>query len=57
MEILFADLKRVLKLRQLGLCGFSGAHDFLLAATVQNLRRMAQWLYAACSLKIKPNTA
>lgn len=58
VEILFADLKRVLKLRQLGLCGFSGAHnEFLLAATVQNLRRMTQWLYKACSLKIKPKTA
>lgn len=45
VEILFAHLKRVLKLRQLRLRGFSGAHDeFLLAATVQNLRRMAQWL-------------
>jgi transposase len=45
VEILFAHLKRVLKLRQLRLRGMSGAHDeFLLAATVQNLRRMAQWL-------------
>jgi hypothetical protein len=45
VEILFAHLKRVLKLRQLRLRGMSGAHDeFLLAATVQTLRRMAQWL-------------
>jgi transposase len=57
VEILFAHLKRVLKLRQLRLRGFSGAHDeFLLAATVQNLRRMAQWLYKVCDLNPKPST-
>jgi hypothetical protein len=57
VEMLFAHLKRVLKLRQLRLRGFNGAHDeFLLAATVQNLRRMAQWLYKACGLNIKPGT-
>jgi transposase len=51
VEILFAHLKRIMKLRQLRLRGFSGAHDeFLLAATVQNLRRMAQWLYKNCDL-------
>lgn len=45
VEILFAHLKRVLKLDRLRLRGPSGAHDeFLLAATVQNLRRMAKWL-------------
>jgi hypothetical protein len=43
VEMLFAHLKRILKLRQLRLRGPSGAHDeFLLAATVQNLRRMAK---------------
>jgi hypothetical protein len=32
-------------LDKLGLRGFSGARDeFLLAATAQNLRRMAKWL-------------
>ena len=45
VEILFAHLKRILKLDKLRLRGFSGAHDeFLLAATAQNLRRMAKWL-------------
>ena len=42
VEILFAHLKRILKLDRLRLRGLTGAHDeFLLAATVQNLRRMA----------------
>jgi len=45
VEMLFAHLKRILKLDKLRLRGFSGAHDeFLLAATAQNLRRMAKWL-------------
>ncbi|CAD6560863.1 transposase [Paraburkholderia sabiae] len=45
VEILFAHLKRVMKLDRLRLRGPSGAHDeFLLAATAQNLRRMAKWL-------------
>lgn len=45
VEILFAHLKRILKLDKLRLRGFSGAQDeFLLAATAQNLRRMAKWL-------------
>jgi hypothetical protein len=45
VEMLFAHLKRILKLGQLRLRGLSGAHDeFLLAPTVQNLRRMAMWL-------------
>ena len=43
--MLFAHLKRILKLGQLRLRGLSGAHDeFLLAATAQNLRRMAKKL-------------
>jgi IS5 family transposase len=43
VEILFAHLKRILKLDRLRLRGLSGANDeFLLAATVQNLRRMAK---------------
>ncbi len=42
--MLFAHLKRILKLDHLRLRGLSGAQDeFLLAATAQNLRRMAQW--------------
>lgn len=45
VEILFAHLKRVLKLGRLRLRGPSGAHDeFLLAAIAQNLRRMAKML-------------
>jgi transposase len=45
VEMLFAHLKRILKLDKLRLRGFSGAQDeFLLAATAQNLRRMAKWL-------------
>ncbi len=45
MEMLFAHLKRILRLDRLRLRGLSGAQDeFLLAATAQNLRRMALWL-------------
>ena len=45
VEMLFAHLKRILKLDRLWLRGLSGAQDeFLLAATAQNLRRMAKWL-------------
>jgi hypothetical protein len=45
VEMLFAHLKRILKLDRLRLRGLNGAQDeFLLAATAQNLRRMAQWL-------------
>jgi transposase len=45
VEMLFAHLKRILKLDRLRLRGLSGAKDeFLLAATAQNLRRMAKWL-------------
>ncbi len=43
--MLFAHLKRILKLGTLRLRGLTGAQDeFLLAATAQNLRRMALWL-------------
>jgi hypothetical protein len=45
VEILFAHLKQILKLERLRLSGPSGARDeFLLAATAQNLRRMAKRL-------------
>jgi transposase len=45
VEMLFAHLKRILKMDKLRLRGISGARDeFLLAATAQNLRRMAKWL-------------
>ncbi len=43
VEMLFAHLKRILKLGRLRLRGPRGAQDeFLLAATVQNLRRLAK---------------
>jgi hypothetical protein len=42
--MLFAHMKRILKMDRLRLRGLTGAHDeFLLTATAQNLRRMAQW--------------
>ncbi len=45
VEMLFGHLKRILKLDRLRLRGMTGAHDeFLLAATAQNLRRLALWL-------------
>lgn len=43
VEMLFAHLKRILKVDRLRLRGLHGARDeFLLAATAQNLRRMAK---------------
>ena len=43
VEMLFAHLKRILKLDRLRLRGPSGARDeFLLAATAQNLRTLAK---------------
>lgn len=43
VEMLFAHLKRILRLDRLRLRGPSGAHDeFLLAATAQNLRKLAK---------------
>ena len=43
VEMLFAHLKRHLGFERLRLRGLSGAHDeFLLAATVQNLKRLAK---------------
>jgi hypothetical protein len=48
VEMLFAHLKRILKLDRLRLRGPNGAQDeLLLAATAQNLRRMAKWLSPA----------
>lgn len=45
VEMLFAHLKSILKLDRLRLRGLSGASDeFTLAATAQNLRRMAKLL-------------
>jgi len=45
VEMLFGHMKRILKLTRLRLRGITGAADeFLMAATTQNLRRMAMWL-------------
>ena len=43
VEMLFAHLKRILKLDRLRLQGPNGARDeFVLAATTQNLRKLAK---------------
>src|SRR2546430_1765744 len=48
VEMLFAHLKRILKLDRLRLRGPNRSEEeFLLAATAQNLRRMAKWLCPA----------
>jgi transposase len=48
VEMLFAHLKRILRLDRLRLRGPCGAHDeFLLAATAQNLRKLAKLIPAA----------
>ncbi|MCH7538566.1 MAG: transposase [Proteobacteria bacterium] len=45
VEMLFAHMKRILKMDRLRLREISGARDeFLLTATAQNLRRMAKYL-------------
>jgi Transposase DDE domain len=45
VEMLFAHLKRILNLDRLRLRGLTSAHnEFLLAATAQDMRRMAKWL-------------
>lgn len=55
VEMLFAHLKRILKLDRLRLRGLSGARDeFLLAATAQNLRRMAKRLLNATQGALAP---
>lgn len=50
VEMLFAHLKRILRLDRLRLRGPNGANDeFLLAATAQNIRRMVKWLTSRAS--------
>lgn len=45
VEMLFAHMKRILKVDRLRLRGLSGAQDeFLLTATAQNLKRMGKYL-------------
>ena len=54
VEMLFAHLKRILRLDRLRLRGLSGARDeFLLAATAQNLRRMAKRLMPVVQNEMK----
>jgi hypothetical protein len=54
VEMLFAHLKRILRLDRLRLRGLSGARDeFLLAATAQNLRKMAKRLVGTQMVKIE----
>jgi hypothetical protein len=51
VEMLFAHLKRILRLDRLRLRGPCGAHDeFLLAATAQNLRKLAKLITPPRSL-------
>ena len=51
VEMLFAHLKRIMKLDRLRLRGPSGAHDeFTLAAAAQNLRKLAKVLFAPPSM-------
>jgi transposase len=46
VEVLFAHLKRIMNFDRLRLRGITGAHDeFLLAAAVQNLKKLAQQRY------------
>jgi hypothetical protein len=46
VEVLFAHLKHVMNFDRLRLRGITGAHDeFLLAATVQNLKKLTQQRY------------
>ena len=55
VEMLFAHLKRILRLGRLRLRGPSGAKDeFLLAATAQNLRRLAQLRPAEFAMAASP---
>jgi transposase len=55
IEMLFAHLKRIIGLRRLRLRGPSGAKDeFLLAATAQNLRKLAKLAAPAASPHLAP---
>ena len=53
IEMLFAHLKRILRLDRLRLRGPCGARDeFLLAATAQNLRKLAKLIPAPAPMPI-----
>jgi hypothetical protein len=58
VEMLFAHLKRILRLARLRLMGPNGPRDeFLLAATAQNLRRLTRLRPTACFRKCWPPNA
>ena len=58
IETGFADMKRNLGLTRLRLRGLTGANDeFLLAATVQNLRRLAKVIWPSPAPATSPTTA
>jgi hypothetical protein len=58
VEMLFAHLKRILRLARLRLRGPNEANDeFLLAATAQNLRRLAAYDRSICFRKCWPHSA
>jgi hypothetical protein len=53
VEVLFAHLKRIMNFDRLRLRGITGAHDeFLLAATAQNLKKLAQQRFKPPDYKI-----
>lgn len=55
IEMLFAHLKRIVGLRRLRLRGPTGAKDeFLLAATAQNLRKLAKLVIPAIAPRLAP---
>ena len=56
IEMLFAHLKRILRLDRLRLRGPNGARDeFLLAATAQNLRKLAKLIPMQALTSLKPS--
>ena len=58
IETRFGDLKRNLGLTRLRLRGLAGANDeFLLAATVQNLKRLANAIWPPPETAASPPTA
>ncbi len=55
VEVLFAHMKRIMNFDRLRLRGISGARDeFLLTATVQNLKKLAQQRYKPPNPRINP---
>jgi hypothetical protein len=57
IELLFAHLKRILRLDRLRLRGPNGARDeFHLAATAQNLTKLAKLIPVRCTASVKPLT-